>query len=77
MNTKTIKLDISKKLYETIVAKQGDTKSRFLLFNLFDNSLPFDLTGKTVRVYGEKNDGNTIFNDLVITDYKKGYCILE
>ena len=29
MNTKLIKLDINKKLYETITAKQGDTGSRF------------------------------------------------
>ena len=36
MNTKTIKLDINKKLYETITAKQRDTKSRFILFNLYD-----------------------------------------
>ena len=36
MNTKTIKLDINKKIFETITAKQGDTKSRFILFNLYD-----------------------------------------
>ena len=33
MNTMIIKLDINKKLYETISAKQGDTESRFLLFH--------------------------------------------
>lgn len=44
MNTKIIKLDINNKMYETITAKQGDTESRFLLFHLFDASLPFDLT---------------------------------
>ena len=52
MNTKIIKLDINNKMYETITAKQGDTESRFLLFHLFDASLPFDLTEKSVRVYG-------------------------
>ena len=31
MNTKIIKLDINKKMFETITAKQGDTKSRFIL----------------------------------------------
>ena len=77
MNTKQIKLDINKKLYETITAKQGDTKSRFILFNLYDGPIPFDLTGRTVRVYGEKKDNTTIFNDLVINDAKKGYCTLE
>ena len=77
MNTRIIKLDINKKLYETITAKQGDTGSRFLLFHIFDSSLPFDLTGKSVRVYGIKPDDKKIFNDLVINDAKKGYCTLE
>ena len=77
MNTKIIKLDINKKLFETITAKQGDTKSRFILFNLYDGPIQFDLTGRTVRVYGKKKDNTTIFNDLVITDAKKGYCTLE
>lgn len=77
MNTKIIKLDINKKMYETISAKQGDTESRFLLFHLFDSSLPFDLTEKSVRVYGIKPDEKKIFNDLVINDAKKGYCTLE
>ena len=30
MITKVIKLDINKKMFETITAKQGDTKSRFI-----------------------------------------------
>lgn len=77
LNTKIIKLDINKKLYETISAKQGDTESRFLLFHIFDSSLPFDLTGKSVRVYGIKPDDKKIFNDLAINDAKKGYCTLE
>lgn len=77
LNTKTIKLDINKKMFETITAKQGDTKSRFILFNLYDGPIQFDLTGRTVRVYGEKKDNTTIFNDLVINDAKKGYCTLE
>ena len=34
MNTKIIKFDINKNLYDTLIAKQGDTKSRFLLFNV-------------------------------------------
>ena len=77
MNTKIIKLDINKKMFETITAKQGDTKSRFNLFNLYDGPIQLDLTGRTVRAYGEKKDNTTIFNDLVINDAKKGYCTLE
>lgn len=77
MNTKIIKFDLNRKLYEKIVAKQGDTKSRFLLFNLLDGSIPFDLTNRSVRVYGLKKDRTEIFNDLIINNATKGYCTLE
>lgn len=77
MNTKIIKLDINKRLYEVIRAKQGDTQSRFLLFNLLDGAIPINLTGRNVRVYGVKPDDKKVFNDLVINDAVKGYCTLE
>ena len=77
MNTKIIKLDINTELLETITAKQGDTKSRFILFNLYDGAIPFDLSGRTVRVYGQKQDNTAVFNDLEINDAKNGYCTLE
>lgn len=77
MNTKLIKLDINRELYTNIVAKQGDIDSRFLLFSLVDNSLPFSLLNRTVRVYGRKADGKEIFNDLVVNDANKGICTLE
>ena len=48
-----------------------------MLFHIFNSSLPFDLTGKSVRIYGIKPDDKKIFNDLVINDAKKGYCTLE
>lgn len=77
MITKVIKLDINKNLYNTLIAKQGDTKSRFLLFNLLDGSIPFSLENRSVRVYAVKPDRTEVFNDLIITDAAKGYCILE
>ena len=77
MNTKIIKFDINKNLYNTLIAKQGDTKSRFLLFNLLDGSIPFSLENRSVRVYAVKPDRTEVFNDLIITDAAKGYCILE
>ena len=77
MNTKIIKFDINKNLYDTLIAKQGDTKSRFLLFNLLDGSIPFSLENRSVRVYAIKPDKTEVFNDLIITDAAKGYCILE
>lgn len=78
MNTKIIKLDLNKdKLYEKIKAKQGDTKSRFLLFQLFDGASPFSLVNRSVRAYMIKPDGQEVFNDLVINDRNEGYCTLE
>ncbi|MEN8079180.1 polysaccharide deacetylase family protein [Clostridioides difficile] len=77
MNTKIIKLDLNKRLYDKIIAKQDDTRSRFLLFQLFDGALPFNLSNRSVRVYGVKPDGTTIFNDLTITHSATGFCLLE
>lgn len=77
MNTKIIKLDLNRRLYDKIIAKQGDTKSRFLLFQLLDGSIPFYLTNRSVRAYMVKPDGKEIFNDLIINNYSLGYCTLE
>lgn len=66
MITKVIKLDINKNLYEKIKAKQGDTKSRFLLFQLLDGSMPFNLENRSVRAYMLKPDSTEVFNDLII-----------
>lgn len=77
MNTKIIKLDLNRRLYDKIIAKQGDTKSRFLLFQLLDGSIAFNLTNRSVRAYMLKPDGKEIFNDLIINNYSLGYCTLE
>lgn len=77
MDIKTIKLDISKELFAIVKAKQGDTKSRFLLFNLYDNSIPFSLVNRTVRAYARKPDGQDVFNDLEIINSASGSCELE
>lgn len=72
-----INLDINKKIYDKLTAKQGDVKSRYLLFNLNINGAAIDLTNKNVRVYAIKPDGYEIFNDLVVSDPVRGTCILE
>ena len=77
MNTKIIKLDINRRLYDKIVAKQDDTGSRFLLFQLLDGAVPFNLTDRSVRVYGVKPDGSVVFNDLTVTHSTTGFCLLE
>lgn len=69
---KTITVDISKKIYETIETKNKDT-ARYLLFKLLDNGVPLDLTSKTVRAYSSADK----FNDLVIVDAKSGLCELK
>lgn len=77
MNTKIIKLDINKKLYQRITAKQRDTKSRYLFFHILDGAIPFNLTNRNVRVYAIKPDRTEIFNDLQVVDAVKGICKLE
>lgn len=77
MITKIIRFDINKNLYDTLTAKQGDTKSRFLLFQLLDGAIPFSLENRSVRVYAIKADGTEVFNDLIVNDRLNGYCTLE
>ena len=77
MITKVVNVDLHLPIYERLTAKQGDIASRFILFHLLDGDTPFDLTGKSVRVYARKPDKTEIFNDLVINDKTKGYCTLE
>lgn len=77
MNTKIVKLDINRNLYDILTAKQGDTQSRFLLFRLLDGAIPFSLENRSVKVFATKPDGKEVFNDLIINDRVKGYCTLE
>ena len=77
MITKVVNVDLHLPIYERLTAKQGDNASRFISFHLLDGDIPFDLTGKSVRVYARKPDKTEIFNDLIINDETKGYCTLE
>ena len=77
MITKVVNVNLHQPIYERLTAKQGDIASRYLLFHLLDGDKPFDLTGKSVRVYAIKPDKTEIFNDLTINDASKGYCTLE
>jgi len=73
---KKINLEINKDLYNPIQVKQGDN-SRYLLFNLLDNGVPFSLENKTVRVYAVKPDTTKIFNNLTIVDAENGLAELQ
>ena len=77
MITKVVNVNLHQPIYERLTAKQGDIASRYLLFHLLDGDKPFDLTGRSVRVYARKPDKTEIFNDLIINDETKGYCTLE
>lgn len=66
LNPKIIDIDIDKKYLKKIIAKQGDIKSRYLLFRFFNDNGIINLNKATVRVYINKPDGTQIFNDLVI-----------
>lgn len=77
MNTKIINIDINKRYYGEITAKQRDVASRFLLFKITDNANVFSLLNRTVRVYAIKPDNSEVFNDLTITSAENGECKLE
>lgn len=66
LNPKIIDIDIDKKYLKKIIAKQGDIKSRYLLFRFFNDNGIINLNKATVRIYINKPDGTQIFNDLVI-----------
>ena len=73
---KRVNVDLSKNLHESIQVKQRDN-ARHLLFRILDNGVPFDLSNKTVRVFGKKADGKEIYNDMSITNATKGECELR
>ena len=56
--------------------QQGDT-ARVLTFNILDKGVPFNLTGKTVRVKILKPDNTKCYNDLTITNATNGECTLN
>lgn len=66
LNPKIIDINVDKKYLKKIVAKQGDVKSRYLLFRFFNDYGVINLNKASVRIYIDKPDGNQIFNDLVI-----------
>jgi parallel beta-helix repeat protein len=69
-------MDIDKKLYITINAKQNDV-GRYIQITLLNNSVALDLTGHTVKIFGLKSDGTLIFNNVTIVDATKGIVKAE
>lgn len=60
-----------------IVAKQNDTKTRYLDITVTDNGVPVDLTGCEVRIYGRKKDGTEFYNNGTLQDATTGRCLFE
>ena len=74
--SKKVNMDLSKSLHNSIQVKQSDN-SRYLLFRILDNGVPFDLSNKTVKSIWKKTDGKEIYNDMSITNATKGECELR
>lgn len=74
---KKMKIDIDKKNFEIIPSVQYDSNTRFLHINLSNGSIPFDLTGCSVKISGTKQDGTAIFNNCTIINAKKGFVEVE
>ncbi|HHQ4319652.1 BppU family phage baseplate upper protein [Clostridium perfringens] len=78
LDNKPINFDINRNNLFNLTAKQFDTTgARSFTFRLLKNSIPFDLTGLSVKVGGKKPDGKDIFNSCTIKDTKKGIVELE
>ena len=70
-------IDINKKIYRRLNAIQGDTKSRYILVSLYNNSMPFDLSNCSVKIFGVKSDKKIFFNYANIIDTSKGQFEIE
>lgn len=79
-NMKHIKqliIDIDKKNNETVQSVQYDTGTRFIHINLISNSIPFDITGCSVKISSTKPDGTSIFNNCTVVNAKEGFVEVE
>jgi len=64
----TINIDLASKINmnQSIVIKKNDTNSHKFIINIFNNSVAYDLTGSTSRIYFKKADGNKVFLDCIL-----------
>ena len=75
-----INIDLANKINmnQSINIKQNDTNSHKFIINIFNNSVVYDLTGTTSRIYFEKSDATKVFLDCVLDDtiVNKLSCLL-
>lgn len=72
-----MQLDVSGGFNDIVTEVQGDQNSRYLDIYLFNNGIPIDLTGHTVRIYMCRPNTNPLeefFNDGEITEAARGRC---
>ena len=53
-----MRLDVSGGFNDIVTEVQGDQNSRYLDIYLFNNGIPIDLTGHTVRIYMRRPNTN-------------------
>lgn len=70
-------IDVNKKIHRRLRAVQGDAKSRYILVSLYNNSMPFDLSNCSVKIFGVKSDKKIFFNYANIIDTSKGQFEIE
>lgn len=70
-------IDVNTKITDLITEVQGDQNSRYLDVYLYENGVPIDLTGHTVRIYVCRPNTNPLeeyFDDGEITEAAEGRC---
>lgn len=72
-----LNIDLDKKIHTKLKAKQGDSKSRYILVNLISNSTYYDLSDCAVDIYGIKKDKTIFFNHATVTNAKQGQFEVE
>lgn len=76
LDVRKIKFDFNQIYQSDIPSVQGDT-GRAIEFKIMDGSLPKDITGEAIKIFGLKPDGFRVFNNATITDAPNGICIVE
>jgi len=69
-----INIDLQKKMNinQSIFIKKNDNKSHKFLINIFNNSIPYNLTGATAKIYFLKKDGTKVFSDCILDNAISG-----
>lgn len=74
---KKLRIDIDKQFFEVIPSVQYDSNTRYLHIHLLNSSVPFDITGCSVKISGTKPDGTAIFNNCTVISAKEGFIEVE